>query len=328
MSRGRWLGRVAAAITGVAAATLSAATVAGADGVPASGVTVNVNQNATGVNVCAAGATCTQRVNVLNVTVVIVVQGATPAPARVTLAPATVDFGQVVAGHASRSRTAALTNRGGLPAVITGIAISGGGPAFSVGAGSCGPTGAGGLLLPGHACDLGLLFKPLTLGVQRATLRVDVDSATLTTGLAGRGIVVAPPVPRAPISAAPPQNNSLPLPVNLSGAAPSGAAGTSAVAYVSRAPEPVRHPMTSNLGRFNDPGQPAHGGAYELDRVTATSMRGRTSHATASRGDVALAPPGVIVWLSLPLVAAVITTAIGRVAHAGRRRRIGLVWLD
>lgn len=310
----------------MAAAALSTATV-GADGVPA-GVTVNVNQNATGVNVCAAGATCTQRVNVLNVTVVIVVQGAVPAPARVTLTPAAIDFGQVVAGHGSSSRTAALTNRGGLPAVITGIAVSGGGPAFSVGVGSCGPTGAGGVLLPGHACALRLLFKPLTLGAERATLRVDVDSATLTSGLAGSGIRVAPPVPRAPISVAPPQNNSLPLPANLSGAAQAGAGDISAAAYVSRPPEPVRHPMTSNLGRFNDPGEPVHGSAYELDRVTATPMRGRASPATASGGDAALAPLGVIVWLSLPLIAAVVTIAIGRVTHTGRRRRIGLVWLD
>lgn len=326
MLRVRWLRRAAAAITGAAAAALSIATV-GADGAPAPGVTVNVNQNATGVNVCAAGATCTQRVNVLNVTVVIVVQGATPAPARVTLAPTLIDFGQVVAGHGSRSRTAALTNRGGLPAVITGIAISGGGPAFSVGAGSCGPTGAGGVLLPGHSCALGLLFKPSTLGVQRATLHVDVDAATLTTGLAGSGIVAAPPVPRAPVSA-PPQNNSLPLPANLSGAAPSGAADTTAAAYVSRAVEPVRHPMTSNLGRFDDSGQPAHGSAYELDRVTATAMRGRMPAPESSGGGAALAPLGVIVWLLLPLVAALVTMAIGHAVHAGRRRRIGLVWLD
>ena len=318
---------MAAAVIGVAAAALSTATV-GADGAPAPGVTVNVNQNATGVNVCAAGATCTQRVNVLNVSVVIVVQGAMPAPARVTLAPTTIDFGQVVAGHASGIRTASLTNRGGLPAVITGIAIFGGGPAFSVGPGTCGPTGAGAVLLPGHACALGLVFKPATLGAQRATLRVDVDSTTMTTGLAGSGIRVAPPAPRAPLSAAPPQNNSLPLPVNLAGAAPSGVGNSTAVAYVSRAPEPVRHPMATNLGRFSDPGEPVHGSAFELDRLSATSMRGRASHATASGGDAALAPLGVIVWLSLPLVAAVVTMAIGRMAHAGRRRRIGLVWLD
>ena len=319
---------MAAAIIGAAATALSTATV-GADGAPAPGVTVNVNQNATGVNVCAAGATCTQRVNVLNVTVVIVVQGAIPAPARVTLTPAAIDFGQVVSGHSS-SRTAALTNRGGMPAVITGIGISGGGPAFSVGVGSCGPTGSGGVLLPGHGCALSLLFKPPTLGVQRATLRVDVDSTTLTTGLAGRGIAVAPPAPRAPVTPAAPQNNSLPLPVNLSGATPGGAAETSTAAYVSAAIEPVRHPMTSNLGAFNDPGQAVNAaGGYELDRVTATSTRARGSHATGSPRDGAgLAPLGIIVWLSFSLVAAAVTMAIGRVARAGRRQRIGLVWLD
>lgn len=326
-SRARWLRRVAAAVTAVAAAALSTATV-GADGIPASGVTVNINQNATGVNVCAAGASCTQRVNVLNVSVVIVVQGSVPAPARVTLAPAAIDFGQVVAGHGSSSRTESLTNRGGLPAVITGIAVSGGGSAFSVGAGSCEPMSAGGVLLPGHACALALRFKPLTLGAQRATLRVDVDSETLTSGLFGSGIRVAPPVPRAPISPAPPQNISLPLPVNLAGAAQGGAGDSSAAAYVSSPLYSVRHPMTSNLGQFNDRREPVHGSAYELDRATATSMRGRTSHATASSGDVALAPVGFIVWLSLPLVAAVVTMAIGRAARAGRRRRIGLVWLD
>ena len=326
LSRVRGLRWAAAAIAGVAAAALPAVT-AGADGAPAPGVTVNVNQNATGVNVCAAGATCTQRVNVLNVSVVIVVQGATPAPAHVTLAPASIDFGQVIAGHGTRSRTAALTNRGGLPAVITGIAIFGGSPAFSVGPGSCGPTGAAGVLLPGHGCALGLLFKPSTLGVQRAVLHVDVDAATLTTGLLGSGIVAPPPPPRAPIPA-PPQDNSLPLPVNLAGAAPNAAGVTTAAAFASRASEPVRHPMTTNLGRFNDNGEPAHGSAYELDRVTATSMRGRTSQVPASGGGVSLAPLRVIVWLSLPLLAALVTMAIGRMAHIGRRRRIGLVWLD
>lgn len=320
----RWQRRLSAAgvmAAGAMAAMFALGPSAGADGSP---VTVNVGQNATGINVCAAGATCTQKVDVLNVSVVIVVTGAVPAPAHVSLLPANLYFGDAIIGHAGPVRSVALANTGGLPAVIVGLQISGGDPAFAVQPGSCG-TDHGAVILPGRRCNLRVSFAPTTLGPKRARLLVNIDNAaTLTSGLTGSGVRTLPlPVRHAAVVTPPPPtpNPSLPLPVNLAAATPvmSGSPPTPAGWLVNRTRLP-RIQFVAPMGSARD----------ELAKLVTPASPARSTagahSATAAPTTSTLGPSGLALWAVIPALAAALTFAGTRLlARARRRPRFGLV---
>ena len=290
-----------------------------ADSAPTPGTTVNVVQNGTGLNVCAPGASCTQRVDVLNVSIVIVVVGPPAAPARVTMAPARLDFGSIVLGHVSGTRAEVLTNRGGLPAVIVGIRVSGGTSAFTVDAGSCGAAGAAAVLAPAHSCRLTVRFNAAALGAQRADLLVNVDSTTLSAGLAGRGVVaLRRVVVRAPAGPPAPASTGLPAPPDLAGAGP--ASVPAAAPPYPPPPPPIRHPLIQGPARLSEPA-PTRASLSSMLRPPRTGV-GSSGRTTAQRSALL----GLVEWLALPILAGAIVFFAGHItARATEQRRYGLV---
>jgi Abnormal spindle-like microcephaly-assoc'd, ASPM-SPD-2-Hydin len=98
----------------------------------------------------------------------------------VTLAPGTLNFGNVGVQIASAAQTLRLTN--GSPGVLTGIAIATGGP-FTV-ANGCGTT-----LPAGGNCTLTLTFTPASTGEQNGSVTVTTaETLPMQASLTGTGI--------------------------------------------------------------------------------------------------------------------------------------------
>ena len=276
-------------------------------------VTITVVQQATGINICAAGATCNQQAQVLNLTIVVVVLGRAPAPAWVTIAPRHVDFGMVLVNHAARSRRLALINRGGLPAIVVGASLTGAATEFTLQPGSCATGAAPVVLDAGASCALRVGFHPLVTGRREATLHFELQGASATASFAGTGVRVLP----RPVSGA-----AAHVPPMRLGAV-SGTAG----AAVQQAQVPV--PSTGAAG---PPGSPA-------DAAPAAAPQMRMRCTCPSHGAAVAAPAMLLraartsarpwpapLWLGLPLLASAVTLLLGRVvARPARRRNYGMV---
>ena len=102
-----------------------------------------------------------------------------------SLSPTSLSFGSQVIGTASASQTLTLSNTGGAPLAISGIAINGD---FSQ-SGSCGST-----LAAGASCAINITFVPSAAGVRTGTLTVSSNSSggQVTVSFSGTGVQNAP----------------------------------------------------------------------------------------------------------------------------------------
>ena len=102
-----------------------------------------------------------------------------------SLSPTSLSFGSQVIGTASASQTLTLSNTGGAPLAISGIAISGD---FSQ-SGSCGST-----LAAGGSCAINITFVPSAAGARTGTLTVSSSSSggQVTASFSGTGVQNAP----------------------------------------------------------------------------------------------------------------------------------------
>ena len=99
---------------------------------------------------------------------------ANAVPRLMQVAPTSIDFGSVQAGHTSAPTTVTLTNTSGVPATAVSASLTGGSPGeFTLGDDTCG----GAALAPGAFCTVDVAFVPTVHGTQTATLRFSTDVA-------------------------------------------------------------------------------------------------------------------------------------------------------
>jgi hypothetical protein len=112
----------------------------------------------------------------------VLLSGVGAAPPGVSLSPATVTFPATGVGLTSLPQTLTLTNNGGLPLAVAGVAASGG---FTIATNSCGAT-----LAVNTNCTLQLVFTPTAAGPANGTLTFtdNAPSATQTTTISGTGV--------------------------------------------------------------------------------------------------------------------------------------------
>jgi len=167
------------------------------------GVTASTNyaqtNNCTSVAVagtCTINVTFTPTVAGAKLGTVTIVDNASGSPQTVSLAgtglvpiaslsPTSLSFGSQVIGTASASQTLTLSNTGGAPLAISGIAIAGD---FSQ-SGSCGST-----LAAGASCAVNITFAPSGAGARTGTLTVSSNSSggQVTASFSGTGVQNAP----------------------------------------------------------------------------------------------------------------------------------------
>jgi hypothetical protein len=313
--RGRWRGAALMACV----ATLWPATQAlgggtpGGDGTATTRVTITVVQNATGVNLCAAGATCKQTVEILNLSIVTVQTGGTLQPARIVTSPTAVNFGRIYVGR-KLTKSIALLNAGGAAAVITGERLSGQASAFSLDPGSC--TGPGGVraLAPQASCAVHVTFRPVRPRYRQATLVVSSPSGAASTWLEGLGLdphsVPRTARPRAPPSH-PPDASSATLRDPASDSSPPLLVERAQKLWLRIDREPV------------DPGgPPAEAAAPHLPTQTAGIL---STGLAAHKGPSPQRDPSAFPWVCLPLLAALLTVTFEVWIASRRRRTCGLV---
>ena len=104
------------------------------------------------------------------------------APPGVSLSPMSLSFNATGVGLSSLPQTLTLTNNGGLPLNITGVAV---GPGFSIVTNTCSTT-----LVANAACTLTIVFAPTAAGAYSGTLTLtdNAPSGTQTASLTGTGI--------------------------------------------------------------------------------------------------------------------------------------------
>src|SRR5438105_5303330 len=196
---------VAAALAGGLLSLSPLTTVAAAGPVNQSPVAIAVSQNGVGINVCQTS--CTQSVQVLNIAVVTVVVGGGPARRPVVaLRPAALRFGGAVVGHAGSPRSVTVVETAGVPALITGMHLTG--PAagdFQLAPSSCLQTRVPvTVLAPRGRCAVVATFTPSAPGNRVAGLVMSVDGAPRSAALSGTGVApvavahAAPAAVRAP----------------------------------------------------------------------------------------------------------------------------------
>ncbi len=108
--------------------------------------------------------------------------GAGVAPPGVSLSPSTIGFGPVGVGLTSATSTVVLTNNGGMPLLLSAVAVTGD---FHVAANTCGTS-----LLPASACSIALSFVPTQAGPASGmlTLTDNALQGTQTVSLSGTGV--------------------------------------------------------------------------------------------------------------------------------------------
>jgi hypothetical protein len=112
--------------------------------------------------------------------------GATPAPAA-SLSESSVDFGDVVLGLTSRTRTVTLSNAGTAPLTVSAVAISGGTAAdFTKASDGCNGT----TLAVGGTCTEMITFRPSYFGARSSTLSFtdNAPGSPQTVALTGAGV--------------------------------------------------------------------------------------------------------------------------------------------
>ena len=114
------------------------------------------------------------------------VPAATVTPASTSTAP--VDFGSVVVGATSASKTITLTNTGGAAMTLTGVSITPNPNDFAVSPSSTCTAGA--VIAPAGSCTAVLTFAPASAVVSTATLSFNDDAASSPQNvfLSGTGI--------------------------------------------------------------------------------------------------------------------------------------------
>ena len=137
------------------------------------------------------------------------------APPGVSLSPlSTMAFGVTAVGSSSAAQTVTLTNNGGLPLSVTGVAVSGD---FAIVAGSntCGSTFA-----VGASCTMQVVFTPAAGGAKNGTLTVTDNAAgsPQMISLSGTGVDFAL-APNGATSVTVPNGTSAVFPLLLSSAA-------------------------------------------------------------------------------------------------------------
>ncbi len=146
------------------------------------------------------------------------------APARLTLAPSTRDFGTVVVGAMGPSQVFTVSNDGEVPSGAPSAALSGAQPGdFVVSDSTC--TGA---LAPGASCALTVRFDPAAGGARAASLTVSATPGGMATAtLTGAGTTPAAlaltPSPLAFGTRLVGSSTTLDVTVTNSGQQPSGA---------------------------------------------------------------------------------------------------------
>ncbi|MFZ5620075.1 MAG: choice-of-anchor D domain-containing protein [Pseudomonadota bacterium] len=117
-----------------------------------------------------------------SVTVTVQGMGVAPQP-DVALSAATLAFGEVVTGN-SATRTVTVSNQGGSPLSIAGIALSGTDPTEFSQSHDCATLAAG------ASCTITVTFAPATAAAKAATLTItsdDPDEASVAVVLSGTG---------------------------------------------------------------------------------------------------------------------------------------------
>jgi hypothetical protein len=102
--------------------------------------------------------------------------------------PNPADFGVVAVGATSTAITVKVTNGGTAPLTITAVHLGGANPEqFVVAADSC----TGQPIAPATSCSVDVLFRPTGAGDRSATLDIDDEDGTASSGLHGVGIFQA-----------------------------------------------------------------------------------------------------------------------------------------
>ncbi len=112
----------------------------------------------------------------------VLLSGTGVAPPGVSLTPASLTFAATGVGLSALPQTLTLTNNGGLPLILSNIAIS---PGFSIVSNNC-----PGTLAANSACTLSIVFTPSAAGAITGalTLTDNAPSGTQTASLNGTGI--------------------------------------------------------------------------------------------------------------------------------------------
>jgi hypothetical protein len=195
---------------------------------------------------------------------------AAPAPGA-TVAPSSLNFGNVGVNTTSAARTVTLTNSGTGALTISSVAISGSSD-FSIGANTC-----SGSLAAGASCTTSLTFRPSAAGARAATLTYTdnaANSPTQSVALSGTGVdgtapsVTAPTqsfvVPASITVLSPLSNSTVPMALAWSATDPGGSGiasyelqqSVNGGAFTSvQLPAPTATSITLNLkgGTFNAP---------------------------------------------------------------------------
>ena len=115
---------------------------------------------------------------------VVTLTGTAVAAAGVTLAPGALSFPQTGVGNATAPQIATLTNNGGVPLTLNGIAVTGD---FGMTATS-GACSSGATLAVGASCLVPVAFAPTAGGPRTGSVTVATSANTLTLALSGAGV--------------------------------------------------------------------------------------------------------------------------------------------
>jgi hypothetical protein len=216
------------------------------------------------------------------------------APPGVSLSPVNgLTFAATGVSLSSQAQTVTLTNNGGLPLAISGLAVSGD---FAVQAGG---NSCGAMLAAGAACTVLVVFTPTADGQRTGTLKV-VDNAAgspQTLALSGIGVDFTL-APNGPTAATVSAGSQAVFPLLLSSSA--GVPGT--VAFTC-GPLPAYSTCTVN------PATPALGGTTTVSVTIATNVAELRRPELPGYGD-----PDRLIWLASTFPFALVA--------AGRRRRV------
>ena len=104
-----------------------------------------------------------------------------PAPANLTVAPLSTDFGSVVIGQTSTATTFTITNTGASTSDQVSVAFQGTTTDFHIASNTCQT------LAPAATCTVGVTFGPTAPGARNAMLTLHVAGSTTSASLTGTG---------------------------------------------------------------------------------------------------------------------------------------------
>ena len=104
-----------------------------------------------------------------------------PAPANLTVAPLTADFGSVVIGQTSTATMFTITNTGASTSDQVGVSFQGTTTDYRIASNTCQT------LAPAATCTVGVTFAPTAAGPRNAMLSLHVSASTTSASLTGTG---------------------------------------------------------------------------------------------------------------------------------------------